>query len=450
MQKKLRDLKLNHRLCLLSFIFIGVFSVASLTSLRTAHAVCVPACPGTCTTMVTECSNGCSCFSEEGAGDNEDTHTDRITDHYDDTLVQRLWLDRIRENLRAATAQLGAVAFHQVKAVGTFFDAKHQLETQRLFQTLAARAHKDYHPSEGLCEIGTSVRSLAASNRNADLTTGVISNRAIDRQSLSKETISKEGQDSDDLSRLKQFIDFYCDPTDHAGNLNYLCLNGGGNANTFNRDINYTETVGRHLTIDADFLIAANSDTERDLFALSNYLYAHNVMPTVGASLLVTNNVPNENASTVYLDARALTAKRSVAVNSFAAIAGLKSKGEIGSQPFIYSIIREMGDAPMTALEIEKYIGDRPSYHAQMEVLTKKLRQNPLYYTELYDKPANVLRKDVTTQAIELMQKRDIFRSLLRSEAILSVMLETALMEEQDTVDNEIKKLKDEGIARAF
>jgi hypothetical protein len=80
-----------------------------------------------------------------------------------------------------------------------------------------------------------------------------------------------------------------------------------------------------------------------------------------------------------------------------------------------------------------------------MEILTKKLYQNPSFYTELYDKPANVDRKLVSMQAIDLMQRRDIYRSVLRSEAILAVMLETALSEQQDKVSNEINRMTAEG-----
>ena len=105
------------------------------------------------------------------------------------------------------------------------------------------------------------------------------------------------------------------------------------------------------------------------------------------------------------------------------------------AQPYLYAIMQEFG---LSDAEIPQYLGEHPSYHAQMEVLTRKLYQNPTFYTELYDKPTNVERKAVSMQAIELMQRRDIYRSMLRSEAILSVMLETALSDTQDRVFNEI------------
>ena len=62
--------------------------------------------------------------------------------------------------LQLMANQLTAVMTQQVFAIGKLFDAKHQLETQRLLQQKYARAHKDYHPSEQMCEIGTFSRDL--------------------------------------------------------------------------------------------------------------------------------------------------------------------------------------------------------------------------------------------------------------------------------------------------
>jgi hypothetical protein len=80
-----------------------------------------------------------------------------------------------------------------------------------------------------------------------------------------------------------------------------------------------------------------------------------------------------------------------------------------------------------------------------MEVLTKKLYQHPAFYSDLYDKPANVLRKDVAIQAAELMQKRDIYRSFLRSEITLATMLETALLSEQEALKKKLDPQQSRG-----
>ncbi len=420
-----------------------------------------PACGcGACSTHVSACQSHCLCVSnaETGAPDRPKTTLGHITEEF---KKQRKWLiDQffkepnakdvlgILAALKIMTTQLTSVGMMQVEAIGGFFDAKHQLETQRLFQQLTARAHKDYSPNEELCEIGTISRSLAASSRNKELTKTVFSKRATDRHLLANDTTAIEGTFSDKRTRLRQFIKKYCDKGDNMGNLNLLCMKSENKRKLFNKDINFTATIDTPLTLDLDFSEEGKSETTDDeeaLFALTSNLFAHELAPDKKQNNFLTNQgKPNMvGAAGAYLDLRALTAKRSVAANSLASIIAEKAKGDKEAQPFIYSFIREMTkgkDTELAPAEIEKLLGDKPSYYAQMEVLTKKLYQNPNFYSDLYDKPANVLRKDVAIQAATLMQKRDLYHSYLRSEMLLAVMLETALTDEQDRIDNELAK----------
>ena len=85
------------------------------------------------------------------------------------------------------------------------------------------------------------------------------------------------------------------------------------------------------------------------------------------------------------------------------------------------------------------------SYYAQMEMLAKRLYQRPEFYTGLYDKPANVKRISAAMQSIKLMMDRDIFESQLRSEAIMSMILELKVAEEQQNIENALGLLKERG-----
>jgi hypothetical protein len=73
----------------------------------------------------------------------------------------------------------------------------------------------------------------------------------------------------------------------------------------------------------------------------------------------------------------------------------------------------------------------RPSYMAQMEMLTKRIYQDPNFFVGLYDTPANVKRKGAALQAIGLMLDRDIYDSQVRSEMLMSQLLELRLVREQ-------------------
>jgi hypothetical protein len=67
------------------------------------------------------------------------------------------------------------------------------------------------------------------------------------------------------------------------------------------------------------------------------------------------------------------------------------------------------------------------SYYAILEILAKKIYQNPTFFAELYDTPANVTRKSAAMDAIELMLDRAIYESQLRREMAISALLATRI-----------------------
>lgn len=451
-------------------IFATFLSLFTINSSNEAYATsCKPPECGCCAGIVGLCYEKCSCVSREETGQKEikTTTIGHVTHEFNrhrSWMVERFFLDDKKDDhpgllaaMKVMTSQLTAIGIQQVEIIGTFFDAKHQLETQRIFQQKTAEAHKDYHPSEELCDFGSVSRSLSASSRNSDLAATAISKRSIDRQLMAKSMTGAGGEESDEVSRLVQFVKRYCSKKDNAKGLELLCMKSENQKHLFNKDVNYTTTVESPLTLNIDFTAEGNKNRDKKdkedeyaLFALTANLFSHELLPLVVANTMViksSNSKKNGEATTAakqdYLDARALIAKRSVASNSLASVAALKAKGDKESKPFVYALLKEMGGDQMDETKIAEYIGKEPSYFAQMEILTKKLFQTPSFYAGLHGKPANVMRQDVTLQAITLMQKRDLYRSYLRSEMILAVMLEAALDKEQQRVTNELNPAKE-------
>lgn len=360
--------------------------------------------------------------------------------------VLRRWIitQYFKENILPAmalmTEQLVVAGQYQVELIGALFDAKHQLETERIYQQLTARAHKDYQPSEGMCTIATGAKSLATSDRKANMATMAIAGRMMQRQTLNGAGISHQGPDTDKRSRMVAFLSTYCEPGDNQKLLTKVCK--GSSPARRNIDVDFTRNIESRLTLDMEFVdTSQNSNAtksvsadEQDVFAMAANLYSNTVVPHVSETYFGEAEKKRVRTSVAekYLELRSIFAKRSVAQNSFATIVGMRTAGEPGVAPYVKAAMRELGikeDA-----EIEKLVGKNPSYFAQMEVLTKKLYQKPMFYTELYDKPVNIERKAAALDAIGLMQDRDLYNSLLRSEAVLSVLLETKLVREQEKV----------------
>lgn len=336
--------------------------------------------------------------------------------------------------LQLMAEQFTASMLWQVEAIGMLLDAKHQLETQRLFQQKTAEAHRDYQPSEQMCTFGTFAKDLAATQRVADASKETLAKNILQREIGANNTKGASGV-SDSLSRMSQFVRKFCNPLDNGGGLTKLCPTAPPKEFQ-NADINYTQSVDQKLSLEIDVTDTVTTDDEEIVFALLDNLFMHNPMDK-----LQSDKMNQEKFRYHYTNYRSLMAMRGIARNSIANIIASKSETPFGSgqgsAPYIKALMVEFG---LSDTEIEAFLGENPSYHAQMEVLTKKMYQNPTFYTTLIDKPANIKRTRAAMRAIKLMQDRDIATALQRREMLLSMILEIRLREQADKVYNATEK----------
>lgn len=363
---------------------------------------------------------------------------------HENWMTNTWWDGHVKPALEDMTADLIATITVDTYIIGTFFDAQNQLNTQRTLQELSATAVKNYTPSESLCQFGTLSRSLSASQEKAKATQIVLSERSQNRQLGNDNMTAQSGPQEDRWQRLEQFKAKFCDPADFNDGMKAVCGAAGAPASRHNLDIDFTRLVDTKKTLDINLTDATQTEDEENIIALANNLYSHQVFNRINARYLKETNAKDNR--TTYLDQRALVAKRSVAENSFNAIVGMKAAGSGASKTYLEQVLQSLG---LPAADVARYLGEtpahagiNPSYHAQMEVLTKKLYQNPAFYAHLMDKPVNVQRQFAAMQSFGLMQQRDIFESLLRSEMILSLIVEMEVMKYQDDVQRRLDTAK--------
>lgn len=339
--------------------------------------------------------------------------------------IKENWVTGLMLMAKQFTANMAA----QIEAIGMLLDAKHQMETQRLFQEKAAEAHKDYHPSEQMCTFGTFARDLVATSRSADLTKATLSQELLQRDLGSGESMGNNPA-SDSLSRIARFRKEFCNPRDNGDGLALLCPEAAPEEMQ-NRDINYTATVDMPLSLKINLTDNEVTNDEKAVFALIDNLFSHNPAPKIPAGV-----AEQKKFQYYYANLRSLIALRGVARSSIANIIALKTaspntESGTSSAAHMRALFREFG---LQDEEIMKLLGENPSYYAQMELLTKKIYQSPSFYTNLYDKPTNVKRINAAMQAIKLMQDRDIQEALQRREMLLSIMLEIRLRQQADKI----------------
>ena len=349
-----------------------------------------------------------------------------------------MWGYNIGNALMMWTNELSASGMAEMFAIGAFFDAKHQLETQRLLSMKMADAQRDYRPDVGMCTIGTAASGLGQTSRRGEYTAQVIVTNQIGRLTSSRNTSAGGGASSDKDSRMTQLKQRFCDAKDGGGAMARSLCDPATGVMGRNRDVDFNLTVMEPLTIEVDFTDNTRTGAEADVMGLSANLYGHHVFPPFPDQLMDT-----ERGQSYVLDQRAIAAKRSVASYSFGSIVGMKAAGSAASEntaQYLQAVLTQLGAPQADAIS---ELGKRPSYYAQMELLTKKIYQSPEFYTNLYDAPANVERKGAAIRAIRLIQDMDKFNSALRSEQSLSVLLELYIEDLQTEIvnaDGESKK----------
>jgi hypothetical protein len=410
---------------------------------------CVPLIFGICFGCCTLRTINCTCGDTGQAGarvvehhiDGETAMMNHMRESFHrhrEWIVRRpFMIDMIVTALMLMAEQMSNVAMFQVYIIGKFFDAKLHLETQRLFNELQNEAARDYQPSESFCYIGTNVRSMAHSEMRSRFTQGVLNKASLDRAlGNANNSAAYVNVDEDKRARWEQFTQHYCTQQDNnwtggQTGLVGVCSAAAPSPSRINIDIDYHKALDSRRHINIDYRNNAATVDEADIMALSKNLYGHNT--TAKAVGFFASRSSHQG----FLELRSVIAKRSVAQNTFNSIVGMKTGGTGGpagiggseSYTFFMALMRDMG---LSEVEIREIYGQNPSYYGQLEAMSKKIFQNTDFFTDLYESPANVKRKQAALNALELILDRAIYESELRHEMLLSVLLSSYLESEKD------------------
>lgn len=478
--RNLKNSSIIGRMIFLIFAPLAIAVVITLLLTHSAYAAC-GCLVGTCSSA--DCAAASSQLDQyhDDIEQNTQDEFDDDLEAFEDWLVEQFFEGEVVPAMADMTTQMNAVAMQQMNIIGAFMDADIQMDTQRLFQQLQAEAHKDYRPSDDFCWFGTNVKSMAHSEIKGNHNALALSAMSIKRQIGNANLNSSAGVEQDLRGRWGQFVDTYCDPKDNnwlvpsalppeidatdnppgsfygqLSGLEYACdrdgdfpgpdANRGGPKGATdpwrtNIDIDYTRLVEAPRTLNIDLSNATMTDDEEDVWALSRNIFGHEVLTRD----LSRQKTQSNNGKKLYLAVRSIAAKRSVAQYSFDSIIGLKTAGTgsnlaAGSQvrEFLGSIIKEIMPLSTPDEEIYEYMGEEPSYYSQLEIMSKKLYQNPDFYANLYDTPANIKRKHVAMQAIEVMLDRAIYESQLRKEMVVSVLLSSKIRAAQREANKQV------------
>ncbi len=359
-----------------------------------------------------------------------------------DWYLADLW-PLMQNKIRETGNAINRAVKQQSTGLGGFADAQNNVNAIRALQVGGAKAAKNAAPSEALCRFATLSQSLSASEGKSDAIKASLLEQSQSRQLLRQGSSASEdiegdvtpGRSADKKARWGQYVSTFCD-----ANQSGLGSGRDGVCQTkddtqVNRDIDFTSTLGAPMTIDIPVEGAATKESV-NITALSNNLYANDVinsMPT--AASLDPSSTANTGNIRQYMLMRSVIAKRSVAENSLASLVAMKAKGSPETAQYAVNLMKELG---LSEAQAKAAVGDNPSYYAQMDALTRKMYQGPAFYVNLMENPQNVQRQQSSMKSLELMQQRDIYKSMARSEMLLATLLELYVSREQGGINKRL------------
>jgi hypothetical protein len=342
-------------------------------------------------------------------------------------IMSSFYTDSFEEGLQKSTDDIRNAELLKTATFGAFLDASSFADAALVLQKMSAQILQSYTPSEQMCRFGTISRSLAASDARVDSNRLALSEIGLSRNLGKVRSVASSGLGLDFESRMKLFVDQFCDLTDNNSGLTQMCQVATPVPDLgHNQDIDFTRLLDNNPTVNIDFTDGDLTRDESGVVGLANFLYGHRQQKerTSKTSLNETAGTSNK-----YREYRSVVARRAVAQNTYNTLAAMKAAGSGASDAYIREVLKQVG---LPDGDTYDYLGDQDtdypaaatSYNAQMEVLTKKLYQDPAFYANLMDSKSNVRRSSAALQGIGLMQSRDIYKSAERSEMLLAVLVE--------------------------
>lgn len=424
------------KLILPVMIFVAVMTGISAMGFAASPISCV--CPyGVPTPMADSAgTNQCECspssYCEEGfyccvSGFPETISQNQFNDYRSNFVMDSFYDNTVEPDFQSGADEARNVADMRMVLWGTFIDASILTDTLKDLGILTAQSIQSYTPSEQICKIGTLSRALSASEAKVNTDRLALSEVGLAKNSGRANSISAAGSGQENEARLRVFVEKFCDLQDNKNGLDEACQTATPVTDLqMNRDIDYTRLMGNGVTLNADLTDKDSTQDETNVVALSHFLYGHR-QPEKRISF--TELSESSGSQNLYGEYRSVIARRAAAQNSYNTLAAMKMAGSGGSDTYVKKVLEYIG---LSGADADSFIGAKnkenkavnSSYNAQMNLLTKQIFQDPAFYANLMESKANVKRTSAALQGIGLMQQRDTYKSMARSEMLAAILVE--------------------------
>ncbi len=281
----------------------------------------------------------------------------------------------------------------------------------------------DVMPYEQTCNFISATTSMTGSDTKSKGALESFTQQGLHRSMGLPGDIASLGPDEDREVRFELASSRYFDDEEMQGAL--VSYATGTDDRRFGADIDPATLLGKGtLAIDVGNLTLTAD--EEDVFALKTNLYNDTTLTRLTPSDL------QEYGSLDELDEiQRLAALQAIAEYSFDSIVALKVEGNPQSGSAIRAILNKLGVSSDGANYL---IGanSRPSYLQQLKILSKTMQSTPETHVDHVVEKTELMRELAIKEAIELMVKFEMYKSLQRSTVMMAQLHELHRRELQD------------------
>ncbi|MAQ70800.1 MAG: hypothetical protein CL565_01260 [Alphaproteobacteria bacterium] len=341
-----------------------------------------------------------------------------------EVILDDLSADHWTAALMGMTEQLSSGQMKQVETQASFTDSHNTTDVEIAANQQVADASEEMRPSEGLCERQTAASGLVSSDVKMRAAAESISQQNLTSTLNLPGTVGAQGPGVRGERNLWQIQTIY-QPGES--------MNGAvGEATGVTPDDGtriYGDLFPNFYTQDTypnvDFSDDVTTDEETDLLAFYENICQTTSLPNPSPVLL-----RDPQQQDILRDINDIAAVQGLACYSVSSQAALYQEGSGESADFIRAILAQGGGIDEDEMESIMGPNNRPSFMAQMKVLTHYMNNGAGQAAENVNHPADLQRKVVLQDAANLMLKYETYKTLKQTAANLVMINELDLRDE--------------------
>ncbi|MES2728917.1 MAG: hypothetical protein V4621_02310 [Pseudomonadota bacterium] len=375
-------------------------------------------------TALPHCMAYCTTYSTYQGSDYQPLHSgpsgtatvikEYVRDFFTDTkdfYLSDFVTEFVEPALKKKTQQVVSSDQQENNAEGAIADATQANEQATEIGIAQAETALDYAPHPLIGQMATYSRGLALASERMRQSRLVRGDAGTADLLAASGTLTAKGGGAVEDWRLKNLKDLYIDPDQQGGYLRKL-VHGDERVN---RDLDVARSLVGRNTLDLNFEDTTLSEDEQDFLALKENLASSAAMENSRMRDLATTDA----ALTDLPELLSLTARRSLIDRTINTIAGMRARGSDVSAPEMQALLRQLGYADDSP-EMQDITG-QASYEAHMDILTRRVFQNPNMYVNLIANPTALRRILVSQNAVRNMQQYDMYATTTRAEDLTAL-----------------------------